>query len=150
METNKATQENIQEQYVPKQQYSSHSYYTEEDRLRDELREQKDKIKKLEAEQRDDRIFKAINEFKSEVNIKFSKLDSKIDNNKKDLETKIDNNKKDLEIIKSTMVNQEKLNDKLDNVKLSNRIWVIGGTLTTLIGIIIAVFTAFAKHWIGV
>ncbi|MDH5796442.1 MAG: hypothetical protein OEY79_02755 [Anaplasmataceae bacterium] len=121
METNKATQENIQEQYVPKQQYSSHSYYTEEDRLRDELREQKDKIKKLEAEQRDDRIFKAINEFKSEVNIKFSKLDDKFSNK--------------LEIMEA------KFNEKMS----SNKLWVITSIVscTTIIGLLMTAF----KFW---
>ncbi|MDH5795948.1 MAG: hypothetical protein OEY79_00185 [Anaplasmataceae bacterium] len=122
METNRATQENIQEQYVPKQQYSSHSYYTEEDRLRDKLKESEEKNRKLEAQTRDDRIFNAINELKTEIASVKTELELKI----------------------------EKVEIKIETGVLRTRNWVIGGTLTTLIGIIIAVFTAFAKHWVGV
>jgi len=122
METNKATQQ----QFVTIEQFNT--IITE--------------YEKLKQNERDNKIFEAIN---------------KVNESVKNLDNKIEGVKKDVEDVKKNAVTKEILQEKLnvinlniDNVKLSNRIWVIGGTLTTLIGIIIAVFIAFAKHWVGV
>ncbi|MDH5647451.1 MAG: hypothetical protein OEZ01_15685 [Candidatus Heimdallarchaeota archaeon] len=125
MKTNEAIQENIQEHYIPQQQYSSHSYYTEEDRL-------KDRIKELENEKRDDRILKEIKDLKIELKSDINKLDSKIDSVKTDVDIKFEIFKKD--ISKDT---------ELKNAQ--TKLWLMSTTIscTAIIGLLMTAF----KFW---
>jgi len=139
METNKATQENIQEQYVPKQQYSNHSYYTEEDRLRDKLKDEQEKNRKLEAQTRDDRIFNAIKDLDNKFTEKFNKLDSKIDSVKKDVEGV----KKDVDIKFETFKKDISKDMELKNAQ--TKLWLMSTTIscTAIIGLLMTAF----KFW---